>query len=605
MDTRAPKFTQVRTALPGAGSAARDGVAWSASAIIIAASAALIIRTVWLLDRGFDFTDQAFYLMFAQQPADYDLTYGLFGYALHPLYELVGGSIASMQRMGALILVVLGTALGLVISHKAEMNWRRPAGAQIVSVSASLPLAYYLLWVPVPGYNWIALVGAIVLLMAMLLLLEAGNGFGSAAMAAVAAILAILTRPQTAFGFGALYLVAILLAGPLRKHSLAQIVRAACLTVIAVACVTAMLPLTTVIGQVREYIAIFGTTHPLQFSFVDQQLEFLRAAWLWLVTGAILAFVLFSRRGGKPVSNGLTLVAGVVATIAFAIILVQTIRHPDAYRIGLATGTLAFCALSLAGLRKDADARLIAVLGVAALIPWITTMGASGAVCPQLVYYSGISSFIAVVGVFMVARQNTVAVTLASCAGLYLTFSAIQVGLASPYRLAAPVAMQIIPTRMGWGSELKLDSKTSEFITRLRNDSRQGGFCQGSDAIDLSGGFPGAVFAMGGRMPVFPWISAGYPFSNHFVQEYLMRLGHARLARSWLITTDAPHAFSRQELESLGINFAAYRLVDDLPNPVDGTSVKLYAPLADRTPCEVITNGLARPPRVVSSRTKR
>jgi len=594
MGTREPKFTPVRAvALPGKQGVADAVMAWSAAAIVIAASAALIVRTIWLLDRGFDFTDQSFYLMLAQQPAGYDLTYGLFGYGLHPLYELVGGSIASMQRVGALVLVVLGAALGFVISHKTRIDWRRPAGAQIVAVSASLPLAYYLLWVPVPGYNWIALVGAMVLLTAMLLLVEAGSGFGSAAMAAAAAVLGILTRPQTAFGFGTLYLAVVFLVDPVPRRALMQIVRAACLTAIAAVAVAAMLPLATITSQVREYIAIFGATHPLHFSLIDQQLEFLKAAWLWLATGAMLAFVLFSRRGGKSISTGLTVSVCAVAPIISAVMLVRTLSHLNAYSIGLATGTLAFCALSLAGLRKDADARLIALLGVAALIPWIATWGASGAVRPQLVYYSAIPSFIALVGVTLAARRNMVAVTLASCAGLYLTFSALQLGLASPYRLAAPVAMQVVPTPMGWGSVLKLDSRTSEFVTKLRDDSSQAGFCQGGAAIDLSGGLPGAVFAMGGRMPVFPWISAGYPFSEHFAQEYLKRVGQVRLARSWLITAETPNTFSRQEWESLGINFAAYRLVDDLPHPVDGTSVKLYAPLADRTPCEVVTNGRA------------
>ena len=600
--TRKPKFTQVRTvSRSGDRSAARDIAAWSASSIVIAASATLIVTTFRLLGRGFDFTDQSFYLMLAQQPAGYELTYGLFGYGLHPLYELVGGSIASMQRVGALVLVVLGAALGLVISDKTRMDWRRPAGAQIVAVSASLPLAYYLLWIPVPGYNWIGLVGAIVLLIAMLLLLEAGNGYGSAAAAAAAAILAIFTRPQTAIGFGALYLAAVLLVDPapksLFKNSLTQIVRAAGLTAMAVVGIAAILPLGTLIDQIREYIAIFGTTHPLHFSFIDQQLAFLKSAWLWLVCGAILAFILFSRLGGKSVSNRLTVLVCIVVPIISAVILVRTMSRLDEFRIGSATGTLAFCALSLACLRKEAAPRLIALLGVAVLIPWIATLGASAAVRPQLAYYSGISSFIAVVGVFIAVRQNMVAVTLASCAGLYLTFSAIQVGLASPYRLAAPVAMQVVPTRMGWGAELKLDGKTSEFITRLRDDSRQGGFCQGDAVIDLSGNLPGAVFAMGGLMPVFPWISAGYPFSNYFAQEYLKRLGQARLARSWLITAEAPNTFSRQELESLGVDFAAFRLVDDLPHPVDGTSVKLYAPLADRIPCEQNRMSASQEPR--------
>ncbi len=31
----------------------------------------LLIRTIWLMDRGFDFTDDLFYLMWAQQPSSF------------------------------------------------------------------------------------------------------------------------------------------------------------------------------------------------------------------------------------------------------------------------------------------------------------------------------------------------------------------------------------------------------------------------------------------------------------------------------------------------------------------------------------------------------
>ena len=73
--------------------------AWFLTAVVMALSGTLIVRLVWLLDRGFDFTDQSFYLMLAQRPAEYELTYGLFGYGLHPLYELFGGGVADMQRL--------------------------------------------------------------------------------------------------------------------------------------------------------------------------------------------------------------------------------------------------------------------------------------------------------------------------------------------------------------------------------------------------------------------------------------------------------------------------------------------------------------------------
>ena len=35
--------------------------------------------------------------MWAQRPADFDIAYGFFGYGLHPLFELVGGSVSGLR----------------------------------------------------------------------------------------------------------------------------------------------------------------------------------------------------------------------------------------------------------------------------------------------------------------------------------------------------------------------------------------------------------------------------------------------------------------------------------------------------------------------------
>jgi hypothetical protein len=298
------------------------------------------------------------------------------------------------------------------------------------------------------------------------------------------------------------------------------------------------------------------------------------------------------RRGGRIIPDAMKL-----ALFVFTIFILRHVwrpfTHPEAETAGTATGIFAFCALSLACLRNEAPVRLIAVLGIGALIPWAATLGTAAAVRSQLVFYIGLSTFIGIFGISMAARWNILAVTLASCVGLYTTYSAIELGLATPYRLAAPVAAQLVPSEIGWGSVLKLDGKTSEFVAALRKAAAQSGFCRGDMAIDLSGSLPGTVFAIGGRMPVFPWLFAGYPFTDDFAREYLKRLGQTRLAQAWLVTSDTPNSLSMQELQSLGVNFSAYRLIADLPYPINGASVKLYAPPAEQGRCAFAGNGKA------------
>ncbi len=81
------------------------------------------------------------------------------------------------------------------------------------------------------------------------------------------------------------------------------------------------------------------------------------------------------------------------------------------------------------------------------------------------------------------------------------------------------------------------------------------GFCRDDLAIDLSEEVPGAVFAIGARMPVFPWIFAGYASSHRLASEYLKMVGPERFARAWLIMGTGGHSLQKQEWESLGLDF--------------------------------------------------
>jgi len=374
----------------------------------------------------------------------------------------------------------------------------------------------------------------------MLLLLEAGNGYGSAATAAAAAILAIFTRPQTAIGFGALYVAAILLVDPAPKSSLMQIVRAAGLTAMAVVGIAAILPLGTLIDQIKEYIAILGqrtrSISPLSISNWNSEIRMAVAC----VRGH-LAFILFFRLGGKPVSNRLTVLVCIVAPIISAVILARTISRLDEFRIGPATGTLAFCALSLACLRKDA-APADRFAGVAALIPWIATMGASAAVRPQLAYYSGISSFIAVVEFSLLYVRMWLRSPWRHAPDYTDVFRhTVRIGIAiSPCGACRHAGR---PNANGVGAR----TKTRQQNQRVHNETSErleaGRILSGRRGHDLSGNLPGAVFAIGGLMPVFPWISAGYPFSYYFRARVLKRLGQARLARSGYYGGNAEYIF--------------------------------------------------------------
>src|SRR5450631_2221872 len=132
---------------PEIGLRLRSSIAWIFTFMFVAVASALIGRTIWMMDRGFDFTDQAFYLASMRRPSEHDFIYGFWPYALEPLYRLANGSVAMIQRVGAGCLVVLGGVAGLVASEKLRIDPRAPAKFQFVATAMYLPLGYYLWWV--------------------------------------------------------------------------------------------------------------------------------------------------------------------------------------------------------------------------------------------------------------------------------------------------------------------------------------------------------------------------------------------------------------------------------------------------------------------------
>ena len=239
-------------------------------------------------------------------------------------------------------------------------------------------------------------------------------------------------------------------------------------------------------------------------------------------------------------------------------------------------GALALIVLSLACIRKDANFRLLGSLGLAALLPLAATFGSADRIFEQLDFFCGVWGIIAVVSIADASGQQSFRVATAAAVCLAFVYAAIQSGLSAPYRLAAAVDMQMKSTMLGWGSELKLDMKTSKFIETLQQRAKEEGFCRNDPAIDLGSARPGIVFAIGGRALVFPWIISGYQFSEQFGGEVLKMVGEARLMRTWLITGES--SFSMEQLKSFGIDLTAYKLVVELDDPLNGGTVKLFAP---------------------------
>ncbi|MFL5148557.1 MAG: hypothetical protein ACJ8DN_10485 [Microvirga sp.] len=559
---------------PGAGIAAAG---------TIVAAAAVLGTVVVMANRGFDLTDEAYYLLSIEVPAAYRMTSTLFGYALHPLHVLLGGSVTALRIFGLAVLAAFGAAAaGLFLTSRRAPGEALPAlsRAAVVAAGAALPAMYYGFWLPTPSYNLLVLAAALLLLPAIVLLADRTRGPSlPAALAALAGLIAAMAKPPAAAAFAALYLAATVLQLREPRRIGIQLAFAFGFTAAGVAALAALLPLETVWAQTRGYIEMHGAAPPAGRGAMADLLVFLVHPRGWPFVAALIAAALAAQaeRSGWSERTRRRIAGLALAAVAAAAALI--VGFPVYPALGPGMAAIAFAAIAL-GLLGGTDRRSAFALALAALLPLAAAIGTTNDTVSQTSLYAGVLGLVALAAA-MAARRNGAVAVVALCLVL-VTGSAVWKGLAKPYRLAAPIWRQTEPVEIGTrGERLKLDPGAAAFVRSLRDGAKRRGFCNGDPVIDLSGELPGIAVLLGGGAPGFPWLFGGYPFSERLAGWILSGVDPQTRGRAWLVIAEGRIAFSAAFVASLGFDLAgAYDLAFDGSHPLYGTPVRLYRPRA-------------------------
>src|SRR5215207_4705503 len=430
--------------------------------LVAVASAATVLGTVVVLgtivafaNRGFDLTDEAYYILSMQEPAAYRMTSSLFGYALRPAYLLLGGSITGLRIFGVL-------AIGLFLRSRPVP--RVPATV-LVAAGAALPAMYYGFWLPTPSYNWLVLAAALLLLPAIVLLADRERGPSlPAALAALAGLIAAMAKPPAAGAFAALYLAATVLLLREPRRIGVQLAFAFGFTAAGVAALAALLPLETVWAQTRGYVEMHGAAPPAGRGAIADLLVFLVHPRGSPFVAALIAAGLAARveRSGWSERTRRRIAGLALAAIAAATALI--VGFPVYTALGPGMAAIAFAAVAL-GLLGGADRRAALALALAALLPLAAAIGTTNDTVSQTSLYAGVLGLVALLAA-MAARRNGAVAVVALCLVL-VTGAALWKGLAKPYRLAAPIWRQTEPVEIGTrGERLKLDPRAAALCGR-------------------------------------------------------------------------------------------------------------------------------------------
>lgn len=533
---------------------------WVALAIL----AVLMIETALVPAKGFELTDEALYLIAASQPP-INTGWGFpWGWHTAPLYELSGGSIANFRRLGAYLLALIGSFLGLATHWLVEKVRPQQFASRrylhidlerflFLSTGAAGSMFYYVSLLRAPSYNWVNLVGMLISLVALVFTFGMVDQKNKKLMWLVVSVFsfglffAAPGKPSTTIG---LFFLALVSWGYLSGfRALATRFAQVTLTL------SAILIASVASGWwPRDFLRFFVEPLTVRPSLMETHgvsgalarslsapIEAIRLALsqnLSSVTNLIvlLMFLLvmllvrsrpkFSRSAGGFISLGLIVFVAVKDVAVFFI--VRPVSFAD-NRVGFSWLFLGVLILVFLLLHKPSSpprigSENIRVLPVAAsllaIAPFIYSFGSGNPVL-GMASHSAVTFGLALLVILAGQPPELISGRFLPVAVAAFTMVLVSGSLASshasPYRLA-PMQDQSETIRLNdtGSSELLVDSATKESITTFLQLLAANGFKPGTSVIDLSGDWTSALpYSAGALVPDTYMITlGGYPGSS-------------------------------------------------------------------------------------------
>lgn len=512
-------------------------------------SLALLCRMLLVADRGFDLTDEGFYLLSMERPERYEFTSTLFGYVLHPLYQGVGGSVAALRV--ANIVLTFGTCglffETLFVTTGISTQLTRWERLFAVTAFASSALVLFDLWILTPSYNSLALQG---IFLAVSCGLRAGGRRSLAWLVGlgVGGWLVFMAKPPAALLLGLAMLLqlrqhtprfwsAVFTAGGVAFGLLLW--TAFALAGGPVAFIEQLATAARLVSGVDHSIAQLFDFGPPSMGRMDLLMVAAALLFGWVMpmlkpmlgAGSVRFYALFA----APLLSALVCVVSGERWISQSGALAALLLLPLAATAGwmLIHGRARHPAEAVSTLLPQQHRLSIVLFCV---MPFVFAFGTNN----NLWMWMGhAGAFWVGAAVLLGAGSNdpessrerllvTGSLTVAVAAAL--TMSAMRV----PHRLGGPVDAQTELLRVR-GSDLRVLPKTALFLRSAIEASSAAGLEQGRFVMDLTGGSPGLVYAIGGASFGLPWFIGGYTESDEALQRLSREMSCDTLAEAWLL----------------------------------------------------------------------
>lgn len=529
--------------------------------VIVAVQAVMFIVAA---RRGFDLTDESFYLLTYRHWTEWP-SVSLFGAYFTWPYVLVGHDVWAMRLLGFALL--LGAAIwfgseaqrafGALVGRRSrdgELATAVAAAAAIWSYYGASPVS------PTPSYNLLTLACALVVLALALRLGRIVHDDAPRGRLATAFALGLVGSVGVASKFSSgLLVLALALAvfAALAWHRLdaggwSRVVLAAiaglALNLLALWIADPGLPLRFERG-IEVTLAMMersatGEVAALVFGALPQDALHALRVLLWPLVFAVLVLTAGAQLRRRPLADALAVAVFVAGALVYAFV-----KDNRFYRIVLVTwiAVLLGCAalwLLRARLASGARVRSLVVAGAILVVPFAYSYGTSNA----LLQHMGMAAIFPLVIAAVLIRTMWLerAVPTWLFAGALALLAALPAEIVVrqwvdgryTYRLGASLAEQTVPLPANPGGiDLDVTPALARSLESYLLLLRSAGFSSGQPLIDFTGQSPGLVAIANGAPVGAIWYIGGVYAGERMARMSLGWVDAAQVRRAWLLTT--------------------------------------------------------------------
>lgn len=512
------------------------------------------------LSFGFDFTDEAYYLLSISDPWEYDVTATQFGLIYYPLYKLLQGNIFYIRLFNFVSIFCINIVLSYLFLRYFKLVNLSKGWLLILSwVLSTLSLCVYGLWLPTPNYNLLnfqalssCFIGVILVSQSINFSLKHKNFsyFTGWIVIGLSGFLAFMSRPHTGTGLAVLVLIWAWLSSnfKLKGITIAVIVSFALVFLTAIildGSITAFIHRYTYfyeltkISRSHETNLAFNLTFQQFFTLITLR-PFVGAFLALTAVGGLLSY--FSEPNSKNIYFSIIYIT-IPIFLCTVILIIHFLPQFNNYIGHLlwapVFGALVFRPKKISGEKRLPTKSRFGWCAFLLAFAYLYGLGSNN----LITFTTSISTFFIFLALILVLSpsQNlndysNKIIGLITCS-FFVTILVITLAWATPYRQIAPLwtfsAEVEIP--LG-GTKLKMPAPMANFVTNWYEAAQKSSYEPGTPIIDLTGRAPGAIYLLGGYFPKAAWLGYGYEGSEQSAQIALKRLSCEQLASAWLIT---------------------------------------------------------------------